>query len=65
MIKVGPIPLEHAVEAATEAVVVQSGQVLLAEGRGGRGGKRRGPLTDAIDRLAGHEEIGERGRARR
>ena len=54
----GSDPLEHAVEAATEAVVVHSGQVLLAEAEE-VGGEERGPLTDAIDRLAGHEEIGE------
>jgi hypothetical protein len=54
----GPDPLEHAVEAATETVVVQSGQVLLAEAE--EVGREEGrPLTDAVDRLAGHEEIGE------
>src|SRR5271157_4987706 len=39
----GSDPLEHAVERATEAV----------------GGEEGRPLTDAIDRLARHEEIGE------
>ena len=54
----GSDPLEHAVEGATEAVVVQSGQILLAEAE--EVGREEGrPLTDAIDRLAGHEEIDE------
>jgi hypothetical protein len=54
----GSDSLEHAVEAATEAVVVQSGQIVLAEAEeiGGEAGR---PLTDAIDRLARQEEIGE------
>src|SRR5580693_1143610 len=52
----GPDPLEHAVEGATEAVVVQSGQVLLAEAEE-LGGEEGRPLADAVDRLAGHEEI--------
>jgi hypothetical protein len=54
----GSDPLEHAVEAATEAVVVQPGQVLLAEAEEIRREEGR-PLTDAIDRLARHEEIGK------
>jgi hypothetical protein len=54
----GSDPLEHTVEATTEAVVVQSGQVLLAKAEEVWGKERR-PLTDAIDRLARHEEIGE------
>jgi hypothetical protein len=54
----GSDPLEHAVEAATEAVVVQSGQVLLAKAEE-IGGEECRPLTDARDRLARHEEIGE------
>jgi hypothetical protein len=54
----GPNPLEHTVEAAAEAVVVQSGQVLLAEAEE-VGWEEGRPLTDAIDWLARHEEIGE------
>ena len=54
----GPDPLEHAVEGATETVVVQSGQVLLAEAEE-VGGEEGRPLADAVDRLAGHEEVGE------
>ena len=54
----GSDSLEHAVERASEAVVVQSGQVLLAKAEE-VGGEEGGPLTDAIDRLTGHEEIGE------
>jgi hypothetical protein len=37
---------------------VQSGQVLLAEAEE-FGGEEGRPLTDAVNRLAGHEEIGE------
>ena len=37
---------------------MQSGQILLAEAEE-VGGEEGRPLTDAIDRLAGHEEIGE------
>ena len=53
-----PDPLEHAVERATEAVVVQAAEILgaKAEEVGGEEGR---PFTDAIDRLACHEEIGE------
>jgi len=54
----GSDPLEHSVEGATEAIVVQSGQVLLAKAEE-VGGEEGRPLADAIDRLAGHEEIGE------
>ena len=54
----GSDPLEHAVEASAEAVVVQSGEILLAEAEE-VGGEEGRPLPDAIDRLAGHEEIGE------
>jgi hypothetical protein len=51
-------PLEHAVEASAEAIVVQSGEILRAEAEE-VGGEEDRPLTDAIDWLAGHEEIGE------
>jgi hypothetical protein len=54
----GSDPLEHAVEASSEAVVVQSGEILLAEAEE-IGGEEGRPFPDAIDRLAGHEEIGE------
>jgi hypothetical protein len=54
----GPDPLEHAVERATEAIVVQSAEILLAKAEE-VGGEEGRPLTDAIDRLARHEEIGE------
>jgi hypothetical protein len=54
----GPDPLEHAVQRATEAVVVQSGEVLVATAEE-VGGEESGPLADARDRLACHEEIGE------
>src|SRR4051812_18456853 len=54
----GSDPLEHAVEAAPEAVVVQSGQVVLAKAEE-VGGEEGRPLADAIDRLACHEEVGE------
>ena len=37
---------------------MQSGQILIAEAEE-VGGEEGRPLTDAIDRLAGHEEIGE------
>jgi hypothetical protein len=54
----GSDPFEHAVKGTPEAVVVQSGQVLLAEAEE-VGGEEGRPLTDAIDGLARHEEIGE------
>ena len=41
-----------------EAIVAQSAQVLLAKAEE-VGGEEGRPLADAIDRLAGHEEIGE------
>jgi hypothetical protein len=51
-------PHEHAVERATEAVVMQSGRVLRAKAE--EVGRKEGrPLTDAVDRLPCHEEIGE------
>ena len=46
-----PDPLEHAVEAAAETVVVQSGQVLRLESEE-VGRKAGGPLAHAIDGLA-------------
>jgi hypothetical protein len=54
----GSDPLEYAVEAAAEAIVMDSGQVLLAKAEE-VGWEEGGPLADAIDRFAGHEEIGE------
>src|SRR5205823_4512626 len=54
----GSDPVEHAVQGASEAVVVQSGQVPRAEAE--EVGREEGrPLSNAIDRLAGQEEIGE------
>jgi hypothetical protein len=54
----GPYALEHAVERAAEAVVIQSSQVAVvkAEEVWWEG---RGPLGYAIDGLACQEEIGE------
>jgi hypothetical protein len=54
----GSDPLEPAVERAPEAVVVQSAEILPAKAE--EVGREEGrPLTDALDRLARHEEIGE------
>jgi hypothetical protein len=54
----GSDPLEHAVERATEAVVVQSAEILRAKAEE-VGWEEGRPLSDAIDRLACQEEIGE------
>jgi hypothetical protein len=54
----GSDPLEHAVERATEAIVVQSAEILRAKAEE-VGWEEGRPLSDAIDRLACQEEIGE------
>src|SRR5262245_740516 len=54
----GPDPLEQAIEASAEAVVVQPGQVLGMQTQEVRG-EECGPVAHAIDGLAGEEEVGE------
>jgi hypothetical protein len=54
----GSDALEHAVEASAKAVVVQSWEVLAAQSEE-VGREEGGPVSDAIDRLARQQEIGE------
>jgi hypothetical protein len=52
----GDVGVEEPIEAAADAVIVEVGQVVVAQAQP-PGDEPRGPLADAGERLAGDEEV--------